>query len=199
MKIKHYLLTIVTLLLLGACHGGVNEKIGNETKQAIKEKDNGKGENNMYEYDIYDFADIKKAPEAAMKHPLSNVIKILFDAGSIAAENTIAIDILKNEVFINPKIGSRGLRFSDGSVEINDTEKVIKILEKYDVQNWKNDYTFENPEFYQDGYGWVLRLQFEDGTVEIYGGEGSRKSEIIPENFDEFFAELSEFVKERIE
>ena len=196
---RHYLLTLVTLLLLGACSGGVNERIGSETNQPINEKNNGKGENDIYEYDIYDFANIKKAPEAAMEHPFSNVIKILFDAGSIAAENTIAIDILKNEIYINPQMGSRGLRFSDGTVEVNDIEKVIKILEKYDVQNWENDYTFEDPDSYQDGYGWVLRLQFEDGTVELYGGEGSRKSEIIPENFDDFFVELSEFVKERIE
>lgn len=77
-------------------------------------------------------------------------------------------------------------------------EKVIDILETYNVQDWKKDYSYEDLSSYQDGSGWSLYLQFEDGTVEVHRGFGSFAGEIIPENFDDFFSELSSFVDERL-
>ncbi|MEH7180116.1 hypothetical protein [Neobacillus vireti] len=94
---------------------------------------------------------------------------------------------------------SLGLSFNDGTVKINDAENVINILKKHNVQEWKRDYSFEDPASFQDGYSWNLWLQFEDGTVEKHVGQGKDIVDITPKNFDDFATELNGFVKERLE
>ena len=76
---------------------------------------------------------------------------------------------------------------------------MFEILEKYEVQSWKRDYTFEDPETYQDGYSWSLWLQFADGTVEKHSGEGTDAEKLTPDNFQEFAKELRSFVEEKLE
>ncbi len=56
-----------------------------------------------------------------------------------------------------------------------------------------------DPTTTDDGVGWSLYLQFEDGTVEKHKGSGTAMKSITPENFDDFFNELSDFVDERLE
>jgi len=78
------------------------------------------------------------------------------------------------------------------------TKLLSEILKKYDVQDWKDDYTTENPDTYEDGYGWQLWLQYEDGTVEKHGGTGTTVEKVTPENFQDFKTELSTFMDEKI-
>ncbi|SDZ53196.1 hypothetical protein SAMN05421736_11612 [Evansella caseinilytica] len=154
----------------------------------------------MAQIDIFDFKHIKKAPEATEKQPISKVIKVFFDEWTFDDPyEAIAIDIENNEIYVNPIISARGLRAQDGIVQISNTEKIIDILNKHNVQEWKRNYTFEDPETYQDGYSWSLLLQFEDGTVEKHWGDGTNKKKLTPDNFDDFAKELNEFVKERLE
>ena len=148
---------------------------------------------------IFDFENFGRAPEATEKHPINEVIKIFFDEWTFDdLYEPIAIDIKNNEVYVNPSINIRGFR-ADDSFQINDPEKVFEILEKYEVQSWKRDYTFEDPETYQDGYSWSLWLQFEDGTVEKHSGEGTDVEKLTPDNFQEFAKELRSFVEEKLE
>jgi hypothetical protein len=65
------------------------------------------------------------------------------------------------------------------------------------VPSWKRDYTFEDPNSYQDGYSWSLWLQYEDGAVSKHFGEGTSVAEITPENFESFVAELRSFIDQR--
>ncbi len=71
-------------------------------------------------------------------------------------------------------------------------------VEKHDVKSWKGDYTFENPDSYQDGYGWDLWLQYEDGSVEKFKGSGTDIDKLTPEQFDDFVKDVYRFAEEKI-
>ncbi|MGY0692063.1 hypothetical protein ACW2QC_04620 [Virgibacillus sp. FSP13] len=201
MKGIFYFLAIFTVCLAVIGCQTFTKKNGDDDANSQKIKDEvneGNGGKDMNGIDIYDFAFIRKAPDAKEKHPLQEVIKVYFSDWSISEMNEIAIDVANKEIYKNPSMRNRGLRFNDGTVKINNAEQVMEILEKHDVQEWKQDYTFEDPATYQDGYSWNLWLQFEDGTVEKYGGQGTDKEDITPGNFDEFVTDWSEFVDERL-
>lgn len=164
--------------------------------------DDGEGEmqktSNMTDKDVYDIYLLFEAPKAKKEHDLTDVIKIVFFDSNSTTGNTIAIDVKDSSIYINPSVSSLGIRATNGMKEIEDIETAINILEKYNVQDWKEDYSIEDPSSYEDGYGWSLLLQFEDGTVAEYGGSGPFKKEITPNHFDDFFQELNDFVEERL-
>lgn len=151
------------------------------------------GEANMSEDLFYDFYLFLKSPRATEKHDLSEVIKIVYTDSNSSTGNTIALDLEKNHILKDPWMSSHGINSMGEYKQIDDMEKVIDILEKYNVQEWKEDYSFEDPSTYEDGYGWNLYLQFQDGTVERHKGSGTLKKNIIPEQFSEFFNELNKF------
>src|SRR5699024_11619201 len=76
---------------------------------------------------------------------------------------------------------------SDLSKPIDDIDEAVNILEKYNVQDWKEDYSYEDPSSYEDGYAWSLYLQFEDGTVERHKVTGSFAVESTPENYKDYY------------
>ncbi|GLO67434.1 MULTISPECIES: hypothetical protein [Oceanobacillus] len=198
-----YLLLIVASFFLISCQQSEgtsgNDKTDSDTTKEQNKVDEGE-DDNMSEIDIYDFKNIEKAPKAAEKQPLDNVIKIFFDETSIDDPyQAIAIDIKNNEIYKNPIISRRGLRAQDGVIEVNNTAEVNNILEKHNVQNWEEDYTFEDAETYEDGYSWRLWLQYEDGTIEKHGGKGTDIVKLTPDNFTAFVDELREFEKRKIE
>lgn len=148
---------------------------------------------------IFEFENIVRAPEATKKHAINDVIKIYFSEWTFDDPyEPIAIDIKNNEIYVNPSINIREFR-ADDSFQISDANKILEILEKYDVQSWEKDYTFEDPDTYQDGYSWSLWLQFEDGTVEKHSGEGTDVEKLTPKNFREFARELTKFVEVELE
>lgn len=192
-KLNHilfiYVIFTVCLFLIG-CNENTKKDVS--INQEVKD---GREDNEMNDIDIYDFYFINKAPETKEKHSLDELIKIYFSAGS----NQVAIDIKNNEIYVDPLWSTNGVDSFEDQVNLNEKEALLKILEEYDVQEWKADYTTKDPDSYQDGYGWLLLLQFEDGTVEKHRGSGPEKNKIIPENFENFVTELTGFVDERIE
>lgn len=160
---------------------------------ACNEKSNQDNNEDLDDIDVYDFYFINKAPESDEKHPLDELIKIYFSAKGVA------IDVGEKEIYIDPIYASNGIDTFEGTVDFDDKEGLIDIIEKYNVQKWKSDYSFEAPDDYQDGYGWLLLMQFEDGTVEKYRGAGSLKEDITPRHFDAFGETLKDFVKGQIE
>lgn len=199
-KIFCFLFIITLCLTVIGCQESTKKNADDPTDQQNKDEVmNGNEGKDMNGIDIYDFAFIKMAPKSKGKHSLNEVIKIYFTEGGFSSGNTIAIDVANNILYKNPSMDSQGLSTNDGTIKLNDSENVINILEKHNIQEWKHNYTFEDPGSYQDGYSWMLRLQYEDGTVEEYHGEGTRKNKIIPKNFEEFAAELNSFVNERLE
>ena len=190
-----FLILILSLLivLITACKG--KEEADNSNNNVQYENNNGENveDDQMDDIDIYDFYYINKAPRAVEKHSLDNLIKIYFSA------KNIAVDIEEHEIYMDALYSRNGIDTFEDTIELNDKEGLINILEKYDIQKWKDDYTTEDPDSYEDGYGWLLLLQFEDGTVEKYRGTGPLKDEVIPDNFDAFGNELEDFINEQID
>lgn len=156
-------------------------------------------ERQLSEEDLYDIYFIKEAPKSAKKQNLSDVIKIVFTRNNSSQSDTIAIDLERNIIHKDPWMSSLGINSLGESKHIEDINEVLNILEKYNVQDWKEDYTYEDPLSYEDGYGWSLRLQFVDGIVGTHKGSGSFAEEITPDNFTEYFHGLNDFVNERLE
>ncbi|WP_106496546.1 hypothetical protein [Lentibacillus sp. Marseille-P4043] len=201
MKRIFYFLVIFTVCLTVIGCQTSTKKNGDDDADSQKIKDevnDGNRGKDMNGIDIYEFAFIGKAPEAKEKHSLRKVIKVYFSDGSISEMNEVAIDVASKEIYKNPSMRNRGLRFNNGTIKFYEAEQVMEILEKHEVQKWKRNYTFEDPTSYQDGYSCSLWLQYEDGTVQKYRGEGTDKDDITPDNFDEFAADLSNFVDERL-
>jgi len=155
-------------------------------------------ESELKEEHLYDIYFIKKAPKATEKQPLSKVIKLVFTQNDSSLGNTVAMDLENNTIYIDPWMSSMGINYQDESEPIDDIDKAVDILEEYNVQDWKEDYSYEDSSSYEDGYAWSLYLQFEDGTVERHEGTGSFAKEITPENYNDFSQALNDFVEERL-
>lgn len=188
-----YLLVLSSCFLLLSCEQG-NKNEPNNNNGENDDIEEGEGET-MSQEDALQFENIGKAPESDTKKPINEVAKVVFTESSLdAAYEPIAVNLLSNEIYINPTISIHRFSSYDDTVQMDDVEKVKELLEKYDVQDWEKDYTFEDPETYEDGYSWRLWLQFEDGTVEKHKGAGTSKKEVTPENFEEFSTELRQLV-----
>ena len=155
------------------------------------------GKNEEHNINDYDFKHIHKAPEATEKQAMDKVIKVFFDESTTFDKpyEAVAIDIENNEVFANPIIGRRGLRAKDGIVEVNEVEKVLDILKKYNVETWNREYS-SGFDTYEDGYSWQLLLQYDDGTVEKH--EGNEEDE-VPKDFNKLAEEIRDFADKKIE
>lgn len=154
----------------------------------------------MTEEELYDIYYIKEAPKVIEKHDFSEVIKLVLTKNEDLTDETIAIDVEKNGIYIDPSIQSIGVRASKGMKEIDDIQKVIDILEKYHVQDWKEDYsTKEDPSSTADGVGWSMYIQFKNGTVKHHMGSGTSMESVTPEGFADFFNELETFVNEHLD
>jgi len=194
-------LIIVNCLLLLDCQENPNEKQSDTPSLENKEEQNEKksGGKNMNEIDIFDFENIGKAPEANETHDLDEVIKIFFTEWIFDdSYEPIAINIESNEIYKNPSLSLHSFSSYDEIIQISQAEEVLEILERYEVQTWERDYTFEDPNSYEDGYSWRLWLQFEDGSVEKHSGKGTDVEKLTPERYRDFVNELEEFTKEKL-
>ena len=150
--------------------------------------------------DIFDFSFIRSAPVTEKSQPVENVIKVYHGEWSMERAPAVAIDVENKEIYIEPRMANRGVRAHGGTKVIEDAEKVIQILEKYDIQNWQHYYSnVKDTTSYEDGASWSLWLQYDDGSVEIFRGEGTFWKDITPDNYQSFVNELTEFVEERID
>lgn len=64
------------------------------------------------------------------------------------------------------------------------TDKLIDILDRYNVNEWENDYNISDS------------TDYEDGAVQKHEGN---EEDLLPENFNQFSAELSDFVNEQLD
>lgn len=168
-------------------------------EESTVKKEDLKGESTLKEENLYDIYFLFKAPKATEKQDLSKIIKIVFSYSDGSTGNTIALNVEEDGIYIKPSVQSIGVRATKGIKKIDDMEKVVEIFDKYNVQDWKEDYSVEDPSSYEDGIGWNLWFQYKDGTVQSSRGSGTGLESITPEEFDDFFNELSDFVDERLE
>lgn len=154
---------------------------------------------NMANKVSYDFYTFLQSPEATEKQDVSKIIKLVVTKNEGAQDETIVLDLDNEEIHIDPWMSSYGINSEEETQSFDDKEEVLHILETYKVQDWKDDYTTEDSASYEDGVGWNVWLQYEDGTVQSHKGSGSGLEQITPEGFDDFFNELDEFVNKHLE
>ncbi|HLR51420.1 MAG TPA: hypothetical protein VK072_00905 [Candidatus Avamphibacillus sp.] len=186
---------VISILLLIGCSENKAEQNKENNREIGSENDESRG-NNMNGISVYDFTNIKKAPESKKRHSSDEIIKLYFSENNSSLTNRIAIDIENYEIYIDPLMSARGLDTLDGTTDLEDAEKLIKMLDLYDVLEWKREYNLHATESYEDGYSWRLWLQFKDGTVQKHEGN---EEDLAPENFEEFVTELSNFVEEQLD
>lgn len=144
--------------------------------------------------DIFDFSFINRAPKATEKHNLDEVIKFYFNT-NLPLSTVIAIEVGNNEIYKEPRYSALGVDTFEEPIVFDDKATLVNILGKYNIQDWKEDYTTEDPATFDDGAGWKLLLQFEDGSTEAHGGEGTT-DKIFPKEFDAFVEEIDQLAKE---
>lgn len=184
-RLLRYFIIILFFIVLIGCQQGNEDPL-----EKVKEE---RARNAM---DIYEFTYIKKAPEAKNMHSIDEVIKLYFNESDGTTRKRIAIDIKKEEIYEAPRISLEGIYTIDGTVGMEATDKLIDTLDRYNVNEWENDYNISDSTDYEDGIGWSLWIQFEDGTVQKHEGN---EEDLLPENFNQFSAELSDFVNEQLD
>lgn len=180
----------LSFFLVGCGNSVLEESPNSETSN--QDKDDNSHEEESDDMDIFDFYYINQAPKATEKHPLDELIKIYLSTKSIA------IDVGNNELYEKPRFSTNGVAIFEDPLPFDDRGGLLKILEKYNVQAWEENYTTADPDEYDDGYGWMMLLQFEDGTIERYQGKGPDKEDVVPENFDDFTEEMEAFKNEKM-
>lgn len=155
------------MMVLAGCNHSTEENIGGS--QTNLEDDDKTVNNNI---DIYDFYFVNRAPKAKGKNELDEVIKFYFSTTS-PISTSIAIDIKKKGIYKDPRSSTNGVILLEEPVKFDDKATLLNILNKHNVQGWKEDFTTDEPDNYVDGDGWYLIIQFEDGTIEEHWGQGT--------------------------
>ncbi len=149
----------------------------------------------VVETPIKDFSRIDKLEQSTEQQDIDKIVKILFyESNNMQYKNTIAIDIGNQAMYLNPQVPTLGLVNADYKMTEDDVKEVQNIIIKYDIQSWKEDYSDNKNSNNEDGYGWVLYLEYADRTVERHFGTGMYRKDVIPENFDAFIKEITNFV-----
>lgn len=146
--------------------------------------------------DIFDFAFINGAPKTEESHEVEEIIKMYATTWTIdELHHPIAIDIANNEIYVEPDVKLFGVEFETERKKVDDIDKVLELLDKYDVLNWQNYYSnVKDYHSYEDGASWSLMVQYEDGTTEEFYGKGTFFREIIPDHYEDFMKELGNYV-----
>lgn len=165
------------------------EKLLNQKKEPVPYP-NIEGEN------IFDFAFINGAPKTEGNHKVNDIIKMYASTWSIdELHHPIAIDIANNEIYVEPSVKLYGVEFETERKKVDDTAKVLELFEQYDVLHWQNYYSnVKDYHSYEDGSSWKLVVQYEDGTIESFRGEGTSFEEIIPDHYTDFMDKLWKYV-----
>ncbi|MBC1492224.1 hypothetical protein [Listeria booriae] len=157
-----------------------------------------KGDKKVVETPIKDFSRIAKLTQSTKTQDLDRIVKILFyESSDMQNKNAVAIDIGNKGMYLNPEVSKIGLVSPDYKMSESDVEEVQHIIKENNIQSWKEDYSNIPKSDYEDGYGWVLYLEYADRTVERHSGSGIAKSEVVPKNFNSFVEEITNFVNSK--
>src|SRR5699024_12011401 len=83
--------------------------------------------------------------ENKMKKDLNKVKLIYFTDWSMSETNTTAINIVSKTIYIDSFDFNQDVETKEGPIHTPDVNKVLDILEEYDVQKWRRTYTYSIP------------------------------------------------------
>ncbi len=182
-RVMYSIIIIIICFFVSGCNNSTKENLGGS---------------NMSDKVSYDFYTFLQSPQATEKQDFSKVIKLVVTQNEGSQDETLVLDLENEEILIDPWMSSHGINSQGETQSVDDMREVLNIIERYNVQDWKDNYSTENPTSYEDGVGWNVWYQYEDGTVQSHKGSGSGLEKITPEGFDDFFNALETFVNERL-
>jgi len=186
MKIYKIVLFICCCILLYGC---------SNTENIDKNKESGIMES-------YGFSDLTRAPKSETSQPIEKITKLLFslpnEINTELGPKVIAIDMENKEVYYDVDI--RKIHRIDPTIALSDDDatELLGLIKKYNILDWKEDYSIQNSEDILDGIGWALIIEYQDRTIQTHGGYGVYLKDIIPENYDETISEFETFIESRM-
>ena len=187
MKIYKIILFICCCILLYGCVNTENNINENKESETMKS---------------YGFGDLARAPRSETLQSIEKITKLLFsipykmDAES--GSKVIAIDIENKEVYYDVDTGK--IHRIDPTITLSDDDvtELLELVKKYNILDWKEDYSIQNGDDILDGTGWTLIIEYQDRTIQTHGGYGVYLKDIIPENYDETISEFETFIESRM-
>src|SRR5699024_1675459 len=113
--------------------------------------------------------------------------------------DSIVIGIEYSESYGEPSVDHLGVQFETERKKVDDIDDVVALFDTYDVLDWQHYYSnVKDHHSYEDGASWSLVVQYSDGTVDKFRGEGTSFKEIIPDNYYDFMDALGVYVVDHI-
>src|SRR5699024_10325899 len=113
--------SMICFVLLGS--QDLYDEANDEKKSINKDGNVEKKENNMNDVDVYDFENIRKAPETTESQDVKNTIKVFFSESTFDdSDEPIALNLKDSEIYINPSLRLHGFSSYDESMELNNAE-----------------------------------------------------------------------------
>lgn len=200
---KSSLLLLIGCLFLAGCQSndqGASYINIEATEHFLNQEKEERNYPDIGDEDIFDFAYIKGAPEAEDDHKVDDIIKMYATTWSIdELHDPIVIDIENSEIYVEPSLDYLGVQFETERKKVDDIADVVALFDTYDVLDWQHDYSnVKDYHSYEDGASWSLGVQYSDGTVDKFRGEGTSFNEIIPDNYHDFMDALGAYVVDYI-
>jgi hypothetical protein len=190
------MICIIFCIVLTACESIKKEGEGSGMSNGKESEKSG-----MSDTRADGFQELSELPKSTRQQSPDSVIKIMFyESQNMQQKNVTALDLGNKKMYLHPKVQTVGIAEPDGTLSEDDIAEIIAILEENNVQEWKDSYqdAAENAS-YEDGYSWTLILEYEDRTVEWHTGSGPSKQDVVPDEFDQFTADLIAFQARKAE
>jgi len=181
-----FVLFAVCVILCSCTNKNINESTGSDISMSNTE--------------LCGFGELQQAERATETYALEYITKVMFfESYDEQLHNVVAIDLYNEQLYTYPTI-NRYLdsNMPDYEMSDNDIEYVLALLEKYEVLQWNSVYTESEEIEYEDGYSWILYIQYSNNTVSVFGGSGVSSANVTPENFDEFVDDMINFTHSRV-
>lgn len=139
-----------------------------------------------YEYMLDESAD-----GAITAENVNSIVRIVWQQNRNDFSEALAFDFKNKKIYEGYRIEAFDNSYLIGATDDVVKEKVIQLINDYDIYNWKDYYKGGSTEGTTASYNWQMAIEFSDGTIYRTGGGGSGK-EAYPDNMYDFIAALRE-------
>ncbi|WP_321386840.1 hypothetical protein [uncultured Enterococcus sp.] len=190
-----FILLCSVILVLCSCSAEKNDNLSSQESDVIQLSTS---ESHTSIPPESDFFNIGALPKSNKIQSLENIAKILFtEFDDMQVTNMFAIDIGNKGMYLNPKRGTEGIVDYDYALSDEDVKEVRSIIGYIPLDQWSG---YENADLKgEGGYSWYLDIQYLDGTVKTFSGNGrsSEKKKAQPEGYSKLVEDLTVFMQSK--
>ena len=125
------------------------------------------------------------------KEKIANIERLVWQINAGDGTEALAFDFENERIYEGYRIETFDNSYLIGATDDAIKEKVIQLMDEYNIYSWKDYYKGGSLEGTTGSYNWQMAIEFSDGTIYQTGGQGSGK-EAYPENMYDFIAALRE-------